>query len=67
MCLKVTAAREALATLKPQAGGVTPSHHTPAHHGAAPPTPTHAETPVHSQAAVEETGREIRPLNWLIG
>jgi len=49
---EVTAAREALAPLKPQAGGATPML-TPAH---APPTPTHAETPVHQQQVAEETG-----------
>merc|ERR1719383_441961 len=49
---EVTAAREALATLKPQAGAATPLL-TPAH---APPTPTHPQTPVHQQNAVEETG-----------
>ncbi|XP_023322006.1 pre-mRNA-processing factor 19-like [Eurytemora carolleeae] len=49
---EVTAAREALATLKPQAGGATPLH-TPAH---APATPVHAETPVHVQKPVEESG-----------
>jgi len=57
---EVTAAREALATLKPQAGAATPLQAaagtpllTPAH---APPTPTHPQTPVHQPNAVEETG-----------
>ena len=49
----MTAAREALATLKPQAAGATPLH-TPAHQ---PPTPSHPETPVRSQEVVEETGQ----------
>jgi len=49
---EVTAAREALATLKPQAAGATPLH-TPAHQ---PPTPSHPETPVRAQETVEETG-----------
>ena len=46
---EVTAAREALATLKPQAGGATPLM-TPSH---APPTPTHPETPVHQPQQVK--------------
>ncbi len=54
---EVTAAREALATLKPQAGGATPLH-TPAH---APATPVHAETPVHVQKPVEESGKLLKP------
>ena len=47
---EVTAAREALATLKPQAGGATPMM-TPSH---APPTPTHPETPVHPQPQAQQ-------------
>jgi len=48
---EVTAAREALATLKPQAGGATPMISTPAH-TPAPQTPSHgAETPVRGAAS----------------
>jgi len=65
---EVTAAREALATLKPQAGGATPML-TPAHQAAtpAPPTPTHAgaETPVHQQNTVEETGMSAEIIEKL--
>lgn len=49
---EVTAAREALATLKPQAGAATPLL-TPAH---APPTPNRPEVPVQAASAMEETG-----------
>lgn len=49
---EVTAAREALATLKPQAGAATPLL-TPAH---APPTPSRPEAPAQAASAMEETG-----------
>merc|ERR1719153_1584201 len=60
---EVTAAREALATLKPQAGGATPMISTPAH-TPAPQIPSHgAETPVRGAAedqtmadSTQETG-----------
>ena len=60
---EVTAAREALATLKPQAGAATPLL-TPAH---APPTPNRPEVPVQAASAMEETGRvETKCMkNWL--
>lgn len=51
---EVTAAREALATLKPQAGSMTPSvHGTPSH---APPTPSHVEVPAVREATQEAQG-----------
>jgi len=50
---EVTAAREALATLKPQAGAGTPMIHTPSH--AQPPTPGH-EPPQPQAHAMEATG-----------
>jgi len=50
---EVTAAREALATLKPQAGAGTPMLHTPSH--AQSPTPGH-EPPQPQAHAMEATG-----------
>eukprot|EP00088_Acartia_fossae_P018346 TRINITY_DN2059_c0_g1_i2.p1 TRINITY_DN2059_c0_g1~~TRINITY_DN2059_c0_g1_i2.p1 ORF type:complete len:520 (+),score=119.19 TRINITY_DN2059_c0_g1_i2:63-1622(+) len=57
---ELTAAREALATLKPQAGGATPMMNTPAHATPAPATPSHApETPVRTEAgAAADTAQE---------
>jgi len=52
---EVTAAREALATLKPQAGSVTPMVHGTPSHGA-PPTPSHDAVPAASVATQEATG-----------
>ena len=47
----MTVAREALATLKPQAGAGTPMLHTPSH--AQPPTPGHepVQPPAHTMEA----------------
>jgi pre-mRNA-processing factor 19 len=50
---EVTAAREALATLKPQAGAATPLL-TPAH---APATPSRPEPAAQAVSAMEETGK----------
>jgi pre-mRNA-processing factor 19 len=54
---EVTAAREALATLKPQAGAATPLL-TPAH---APPTPSRPEAAAQAVSAMEETGMFSTP------
>jgi len=58
---EVTAAREALATLKPQAGSVTPMMGTPSH-GAAPMTPSHGEaTPVAPAAIATQEAQGMTP------
>merc|ERR1712123_508595 len=56
---EVTAAREALATLKPQAGAGTPMLHTPSH---APPTPGHDQA-----SAVPAAGAGTQEASGMTG